>query len=94
MRTRKKLLLVVPLILEASQEGLALIGYTDVQIQTVHEMIERYHIANIAGNSIVPTAAPIHDAGKVESVNEIDQLLQQNLEYDLDLLVRKAFRKR
>jgi hypothetical protein len=75
---KKKLILVVPLILEALQEGLALIGYTDDQVKAVHEMIERYHIANITGNK------PAKSESKRVPADEIDQLLQE-LEDDLGL---------
>jgi len=81
---RKKLLLVMPLILEALQEGLALIGYTEAQIRVIHEMIERYHMANITGNSVVPLIEPAHNDEKAKPVDEIDQLLQ-DLESDLGL---------
>jgi len=81
---RRKLLLIVPLILEALQEGLRLIGYTEAQIQSVHEMIERYHIANITGASLPSSGGRAMDARNMKPVDEIDQLLQ-DLEDDLGL---------
>jgi len=81
---KKKLILVVPLILEALQEGLTLIGYTDDQVKAVHEMIERYHIANITGNKPAPTEMAAKSGSRREPVDEIDQLLQ-DLEDDLGL---------
>ncbi len=81
---RKKLLLVVPLILDALQEGLALINYTESQVQAVNEMIERYHVANITSASVPSSAERASDVKKTEPVDEIDQLLQ-DLEDDLGL---------
>lgn len=78
---RKKLLLVVPLILDALKEGLDLIGYGDEQVQEVLQMIEQYHIANIKGES---AAAVSHPPARSEPKDEIDQLLQ-DLEDDLGL---------
>jgi len=81
---KKKLILVVPLILEALQEGLALIGYTDDQVKAVHEVIERYHIANITGNKPASAKMAAKSGSKAAPVDEIDQLLQ-DLEDDLGL---------
>lgn len=78
---KKKLLLVVPLILDALKEGLEMIGYTDAQILEVNQMLEQYHIANIkSGKQTAATAAD----GKAPVVDEIDQMLQ-DLEDELDL---------
>ena len=81
---KKKLILIVPLILEALQEGLALIGYTEDQVKAVHEMIERYHIANITGNKPASAEMAAKSGSKAAPVDEIDQLLQ-DLEDDLGL---------
>jgi len=84
VEAKKKLILIVPLIVEALQEGLALIGYTDDQVKAVHEMIERYHIANITGNKSAPAKMSPKSESKTVPVDEIDQLLQE-LEDDLGL---------
>ena len=78
---KKKLLFVVPLILDALREGLMLIGYTDAQVQAVNEMIERYHVANVTGSSATQLDKV---EAKAKPVDEIDQLLQ-DLEDDLGL---------
>jgi len=76
---KKKLLVLVPLILDALKEGLEMIGYTPAQVQDVNQMIERYHIANIKGGKAASVAED-----KPQVADEIDQLLQ-DLEQDLDL---------
>ncbi len=85
---KKKLLLVVPLILDALKEGLEMIGYTEAQVQDVNQMLERYHIANIKGGKQVEPVSPVLTESKPEAVDEIDQLLM-DLEDELDLPAAK-----
>lgn len=82
---KKKLLLVVPLILDAMKEGLDLISFSDEQMQEVMQMIERYHIANIKGERVVEKNQPeLSEPSEPVVKDEIDQLLQ-DLEDDLGL---------
>jgi len=81
---KKKLLFVVPLILDALKEGLELIGYTEAQVQDVNQMIERYHIANIKGGKVAPASPVKAEIKSPQPTDEIDQLLQ-DLEDDLGL---------
>ncbi len=81
---KKKLLLVVPLILDALKDGLVMIDYTEAQIQDVNQMLERYHIENIKSGKPAPPVSPIRAESKSPPVDEIDQLLM-DLEDELGL---------
>jgi len=77
---KKKLLLVVPLMLEALKEGLEMIGHSEAEILDVNQMLERYHIANIKGGKQAASVA----TSKPVVVDEIDQILL-DLEDELGL---------
>ncbi len=82
---KKKLLAVIPVIIDEVREGLAMIGYTEAQMQGVIQEIERYHIANISTATL--SSQPLAEAVlKPQPVDEIDCLLR-DLADELDLPV-------
>ncbi len=72
---KKKLLAVIPVIIDEVREGLAMIGYTEALMQDVIQEIERYHIANISAATL--SSQPLAEAVlKPQPVDEIDCLLR------------------
>ena len=82
---KKKLLAVIPVILDVVTEGLQMIGHTEPQIQGVIKTIERYHITNISRG--VPSSKPLAESVLApQPVDEVDRLLR-DLADELDLSV-------
>ncbi len=84
---RRKLILILPLMLEALRDGLQAIGYQEQDIDTVMDMLGQHHLRIIkADHHDMPATTQMDSDGKADSSDDdIDQLIR-NMNADIEEL--------